>query len=251
MDSHVLVQPGPKRDGAGLRLRSAAARADALAVQLSARPWRALGVVLAADLVLAAVFVAIGLGIFGDQAGLFRELAPGTFLSFAQLLLIAAIAWAAYRRTGNSRHWWASFWGLSAAFFLVFAFDEVTQSAMFLAEGLESWFAARPASGFHDVEAVLLTLLFASAALVLLPRALVLVRHPRALVLLAAAVAFGVVSQSLDSFAPATRWEFVAEETFKLAAEAFFIGGFLLALRDVLRRSSTRAEPEASAARLA
>jgi hypothetical protein len=251
MGSHVLVGRGPKRQRFGSRMRTAAARADALAVELADRPGRTLAMVLAADLALAACFVAIGLGLFGDQAGLFRELAPGTLLSFAQLLLIAAIAWAAYRRADGSRRWWMSFWGLSAAFFLLFAFDEVTQSAMFLAEGLENWFAARPASGFHDVEAVLLTLLFVTAALVLLPRALVLLRHPGALALLGIGVALGVASQSLDSFAPATRWEFVAEETFKLAAEAFFIGGFLLALRDVLGRSAKRAAPEASAARLA
>lgn len=248
MGSHALVRPGSERPSARARVRAAAARADALAVELAERPGRALALVLAIDLALAACFVGIGL-LIGDQAGLFRELAPGTFLSFAQLLLISAIAWAAYRRADAHRRWWMSFWGLSAAFFLLFAFDEITQSAMFLAEALESWFAARPASGFHDVEAVLLTLLFATTAVVLLPRALVLLRHPRALILLGVAVALGVASQSLDSFAPATRWEFVAEETFKLAAEAFFIGGFLLVLRDVLRRGATRTEPAASATR--
>jgi hypothetical protein len=230
-------------------MREAAARADALAVELAARPGRALALVLALDLALAACFVGVGLAVFGDQAELFRELAPGTILSFGQLLLISAITWAAYRRADESRRWWLSFWGLSAAIFLVFAFDELTQSAMFVSQALEDWFQARPASGFHDVEAVLLTLLFATAALVLLPRALVLLRHPRALLLLGVAVALGAASQSLDSFAPATRWEFVVEEMFKLGAEAFFIGGFLVALRDVLARRSTRAARGASAPR--
>jgi hypothetical protein len=249
MGSHALVRPGPKRQRVATRLRAAAARADSLAVELAGRPGRALALVLVVDLVLAAGFVAIGLGLLGDQAELFRELTPGTFVSFAQLLFIAAIAWAAHRRAEGSRRWWMSFWGLSAAFFLLFAFDEITQSAMFLAQALEDWFAARPTSGFHDVEAVLLTLLFATTALVLLPRALVLLRHPRALVLLGIAVALGAASQSLDSFAPATRWEFVAEETLKLATEAFFIGGFLVALRDVLARSARPSAPAASAPR--
>ena len=56
-----------------------------------------------------------------------------------------------------------------------------------------------------------------------------------------------VASQGLDSFAPATRWEFVAEETLKMSAEAFFIGAFLLALRKVAGRTPTRRAPASAA----
>ena len=48
-------------------------------------------------------------------------------------------------------------------------------------------------------------------------------------------------SQALDSFAPATRWEFVAEETLKLGAEALLLGGLLVALNGALREDDGRA----------
>ena len=176
-----------------------------------------------------------GLALNGDQAEFFRELMPGTLLSFAQLLFIAAIAWAIHRRADGERSWFRSLWGLSAVILLVFAFDEITQSAIFLSHALENGFGVQPAAGFHDLEAVLLTLLFAGAALVVLPRLPALLKHPRALALLVLAVVVGLASQGLDSFAPATRWEFVAEESLKLTAEVLLVGGFLMVLRDVLR----------------
>ena len=89
----------------------------------------------------------------------------------------------------------------------------------------------------------MLTLGFAAAALILLPRALVLRHHPLALVLFTVAFALGMASQSLDSFAPATQLEFVAEETLKMTAEAFLAGGMLVALRDVLARRAARPAP--------
>jgi hypothetical protein len=114
--------------------------------------------------------------------------------------------------------------------FTVFAFDEITQSLIFASHALEAGFGLGPAGGFHDLEAVLLTLLFVASALVLLPRTRSLLRYPRALPAFAGAVVLGGCSQALDSFAPVTRWEFVAEETLKLGAEALFLGGFLLVL---------------------
>jgi hypothetical protein len=209
------------------------ARADRLAVQAAERPGPALLALLGLNLVAAACFVVVGLAL-GDQALLFRELAVGTWLSFAQLLFIAAVAWGVHRRGHPGKPWYASFWGLCAVIFLVFAFDEITQFMIFLSHWLESGFGLTPAEGFHDLEAVLLSLLFALAALVVLPRVIELFDHPEALLVLGIAVCLGAVSQTLDSVAPATRWEFVAEETFKLSAEAFFVGGFLLALRDAL-----------------
>ena len=220
---------------------SLAERADGVAVRLAEQPWRALAVFLAVDMVLAALFVAAGLAVFGDQAEMFREFMPGTYLSFLQLLLIAAAAWAVHRRTEPGARWHTTFWGLVTVAFLVFSFDEITQSLIFISHGLED-LGLRSTGGFHDLEAVLLTLMFAGVALILLPRSLVLFRYPRTLAMLVVAVPLGVASQGLDSFAPATRWEFVAEETVKLGAEAFLIGAFLLALREVLAgEAKTRA----------
>ena len=207
---------------------------DRLAVRGAQRPLRALALLLGINLALAALFAGAGL-VAGDEALFFRELAPGTWLSFAQLLFIAAAAGAIHRRAG-ARAWHQTFWGLCGAIFLVFAFDEITQATIFLSHALEDGFGLTAASGFHDLQAVLLTLGFATAALVLLPRAMVLRHHPAALCLFAAAALLGAASQSLDSFAPTTRAEFVAEESLKLVAEAFFVGGFLVALRDVLAR---------------
>jgi hypothetical protein len=220
------------------RRHDLAGSVERLALRAAVQPFRALAALLAINLALAACFAGAGL-VAGDEALFFRELAPGTWLSFAQLLFIAAIAAAIHRRDG-ARAWYQSFWGLSACVFVLFAFDEITQFTIFLSHALEDGFGLTAASGFHDLQAVLLTLGFAAAALVLLPRALVLRRHPVALCLLAAGALLGAASQSLDSFAAATRAEFVAEETLKLAAEAFLAGGFLVALRNVLARRAAR-----------
>jgi hypothetical protein len=228
-DSHRLRPAG----GAPPYRRAALARVvehfEGLAVELSARPLTVCAGVVGLNLGLAACFVGAG-SLAGDEALLFRELAPATLLSFAELLLIAAAAHAAHRVAAPGRRVWGSFWGLAAAIFLVFAFDEITQSLIFLSAVLEDAFALAPRGGFHDLEAVLLSLLFAGSALVLLPRSRALLRHPVAVTLILLGGLLGVASQSLDSFAPATRSEFVAEETLKLGAEALLLGGFLVAL---------------------
>ncbi len=228
---------------AGLpRAKTLDERAEELALRMAERPVASLEGLLALNLGLAVCFLAAG-GLVGDQALFFRELAPGTWLSFAQLLLIAAIAGTIHRLEADGRRWYQTFWGLSAGIFVVFAFDEITQATIFLSHLLESGFGLTAADGFHDLQAVLLTLGFACAALILLPRALVLRHHPLALGLFAVAVALGMASQSLDSFAPTTQLEFVAEETLKMAAEAFLAGGMLVALRDVLARRAARPAP--------
>ncbi len=199
---------------------------------------RSLAALVALALTLSACFFAAG-RLAGDDALFFRELAPGTWLSFAGLTFIAATAAAIHRRDPGAQSWPQSFWGLSAAIFLVFAFDEITQSAIFLSHLLEG-FGLTATAGFHDLEAVLLTLGFAAAGLLLLPRAIVLRHHPLAASLFVIAALIGAASQGLDSFARATPAEFVAEETLKLVAEAVFAGGFLVALRDVAGRTSGR-----------
>jgi len=227
----------PRTDAGPLAgLRQLARRGDQLVVGLAERPWQSLLGFLVLNLVLAAFFLGGGAAL-GDRAALFREGTPGTFLSFAELLLIAAAARAVHVREASGARWWQGFFGLSAAIFLLFAVDEITQSATFIGGWLHENAGLRPAQGFHDLEAVLLTLLFAASALVLLPRALALKAHLRALPPFAIAVALGVYSQALDSFAQLTLWEFVVEESLKLSAEAFLLGGFLVALHDTLRRA--------------
>jgi hypothetical protein len=177
--------------------------------------------------------------VVGDQALLLREGAPGTLLSFALLLAVAVTARSVYLRDG------AAFWRLSAAIFLVFAIDEITQAGMFLSEWLGSEFDVAPASGFNDLDSVLLVVLFAGCGLLLASRAAVLLKHPLTALLLGIGAVIGAGSQALDSFVTPTKWEFVAEESLKLTAEPFFIAGFLVALATVLPRQGTAGEPPA------
>ncbi len=205
------------------------ARLDAHAVAAARRPLMVLAGLVGLNLALLPVFVGAGMAL-GDQAALLREGAPGTVWSFALLLAVAVAARAVFLRDG------ASFWRLSAAVFVVFAVDEITQAGMFLSELLEGAFGIAPASGFNDLDSVLLVLLFAGCGLLLASRAAVLLKYPLTLVLLAIGVVLGAASQALDSFVTPTDWEFVAEEALKLTAEPFFIAAFLVALATVLRR---------------
>ena len=204
-------------------------RADSAAVAASAQPFKPPALLLGLNAALIPVFALAG-WVGGDQAFLFREAAPGTVYSFALLLAVAVAARAVYLRDG------AVFWRLCAIVFTVFAVNEITQAGMFLSEFLSGTFEMAPAGGFNDLDSVLLTLLFAGCGLLLASRAAVLFKHPRALALLAVGGMLGVASQALDSFVTPTKWEFVAEEAFKLSAEPFFIAGFLVALAAVLRR---------------
>lgn len=219
-----------------------AARADALAFSAAARPLAVLAGLLGANLALAGAFAGAGYAL-GDQALFFRELMPGTWLSFAQLLFIAAAARAVHVRTRPGEPWHRGFFGISAAIFLAFAFDEITQLSQFAGIALHQGLGLTPAAGFHDLGAVILTLAFVGAGLALLPRAAVLLRHPLTLALLLVAALLGAASQGLDSFVTPTRWEFVAEESFKMAAEAVFAGAYLSALRGVTRTSPRPPRP--------
>jgi len=223
---------GPVISGA-TRWDLALARLDALAVSGASRPFRVLAAVLALNLALLPVLIGAGL-LAGDQALFFREGTPGTWLSFVELAFVAVAARAVYLRDH------AAFWGLSAAVFLLFAIDEITQAGMFLSRLLENQFQLSASGGFNDLNAALLTLMFAACALLLASRARVLLAHPWTIALMAVGVSLGVASQALDSFATPGRWEFVKEESLKLSAEPFFIAAFLVALAAVLRR-----EPEA------
>ena len=192
-----------------------------------------LAALLAIDLCSAAVFTGAGAAT-GDAALFFREGMPGTWLSFAQLGLAAFVAWMVHALERPGGAWHGDFWGLAAAVFAVFALDEILGTSQIIGTWLNQDAGLAPAGDFRDVGSVLLTLLFAGAALVLLPRALDLLRRPLAAALLVAGAALGAGSQALDSFVKASEWEFVAEETLKLGAEAFLLTGFVVALRSAL-----------------
>jgi hypothetical protein len=223
------------------------ARADRLATGAAARPYLAAGALLALNLALIAIFVPLGAVVFSDPAELFREVMPATWLSFAELAFVAAVAWAVHLRvTGPPRRGFDDFWGLSAMVFGFFAVAEILPIAHFLSDGLEAAGALAPA-GFHDLDAFLLTVVFLAAGAALLRYAGDVLPYRGTLLLFAIGVLLGAASQALDSaFDPSSR-EFVAEEALKLAAEPFFIGGFLLALHRVLSRDQARPRGRESA----
>jgi hypothetical protein len=213
------------------RFWSHLARAELLVGRAAARPYLATLAILTANLALAAVFIGLGELLFSDPAEFFRELMPGTWLSFAELLIVAVAAWAIYQRvTGARRLRLNNFWGLSVAVFVVFAIDEITQATIFVADILARAGALAP-EGFKDLDAFLLSVLFLASGVALLRYGLELLRHPQALGLLLIGAALGAGSQTLDAVVPQS--SFVAEETLKLASEAFLIGGFLLVLHRV------------------
>jgi hypothetical protein len=210
-------------------------RSERFAIRLSDRPYAAMAWVLVLNASLAAVFILAGEVIFDDPAEFFRELQPGTWLSFAELLFVASVASAIYRLGGGSgRAGLGDFWGLSAAIFAIFAFLEITQITQFLGKGLDSLEASAP-FGFRDIDAFVLSLLFVAAAVGMLRYIRDLFAHPPAMAVLAVGVLLGAASQTLDSALKSTSGEFVAEECFKLAAEVFLIGGYLIVLHRVRR----------------
>ena len=211
-------------------------RAMRRAREAAAHPSRSTLIVLALNAVLAVLFVLVGQALFSDPAEMFRELMPGTWLSFAELGAVAITAWAIHTElSGTRRLRLNSFWSLSVLVFGLFAFDEITQLTIFLADGLGALGALAP-DGFRDLDAFLLTVLFLATGAVLLRYARELLRYPSALALLAVGVLLGAASQGLDSLLRVTSAEFVAEESLKLAAEAFILGGYLTVLNRVLRR---------------
>lgn len=232
--------------GLGAVGASARPRLDAAARAAAARsPALVLAALLLLDGLAAALFAGAGV-LAGDAALFFRELMPGTWLSFAELGLAAFVAWTVHEaERAPQAAWHRDFWGIAAVVFAVFAADEILGTSQLLGTWLNQNAGLSPTGGFHDVGAVLLTLLFAGAALVLLPRTLVLLRHPLAAALLLTGAALGVGSQALDSFVRPSEWEFVAEESLKLAAEAFLLAGFVAALRSVRAKPQQRSgEPE-------
>lgn len=215
--------------------RERLARAERLVIRAAQRPYRAILALLALNLALIAVFVGLGELLFSDPAEFFRELMPGTWLSFVELLVVAVAAWAIYQRaTGSSRLQIDNFWAISVVVFVVFAIDEATQATIFAADALAKFGALAPA-GFKDLDAFLLVVLFLAAGAAMLRYGRELLAHPPALAVLFLGVLLGAASQTLDSLLPATQAEFVAEESLKLTAEAFLVGGYLVVLHRVLK----------------
>lgn len=206
------------------------AAADAAAVRWSGRTGTVLLFLLAANAVLAAAGVALGLLLFDDAALWFRELMPGTLLSAAHMLAAAIAAHAVQRSAPVACRWHESFWGLSAAMLAVLAVVELTQPTVFLSHWLRDEHGVRAPDGLSDVDGVLVTFLLVAVVAVLAPRALVLLRYPRALVLFAAAALFAAASQFIDATAHVSEWEFVVEDGAKALAGPFLLAGYLAAL---------------------
>jgi hypothetical protein len=229
---------------AGRRWSTIVDHGQRLATAAAGRPFATILGLLLLNASLAIAFILTGRALFSDPAELFRELMPGTWLSFAELLFVAAIAMTIHAVAfGSRRPRLDNFWGLSAVIFAVFAFDEITQLTVFLADALTSLGALAP-EGFRDLDAFLLSVLFLGAAAVLIRYARDLLPYRAAIGILAIGVLLGMASQSLDSALQSTSNEFVAEESLKLAAEPFLIGGYLLVLHQFLSSG-----PEGAAAR--
>lgn len=214
-------------------------RAVTLALRSAERPYLATVSLFAANLLAIGLMIGIGELLFADPSEPFRELMPGTWLSVAQLAFVAATAWAIHRELlPDSRLRVDNFWGISVAVFALLAVDEATQLTIFAADALTSLGARAPA-GFRDLDAFLLTVLLAAGAAALLRYGWTLLAYPVAVGVMAIGVALGVGSQVLDATLASTASEFVAEESLKLAAEPFLIGGYLVVLHRVLRRRSS------------
>jgi hypothetical protein len=115
-----------------------------------------------------------------------------------------------------------------------FAIDEATQLTIFLADGLSALGALAPA-GFKDLDAFLLTVVLIAGAAACLRYGWTLLSHPGAVALLIVGVGLGAASQTLDSVLSSSSSEFVVEDSLKLLAEPFLIGGYLVVLSRVKR----------------
>jgi hypothetical protein len=222
----------PVAEGGSLRQRLSAS-ADRLALEASACPYLFTIALLGLNLALVACFAIAGQELFADRVELFRELMPGTWLSAALLLFVAAAAWAVHVRAEPQGRL-AGFWALSAIVFTLFAIHELTQPTVFLMHFLADRGVASPGF-FNDLDAFFLTVLLVIAVALLLRYAGALLAHRSAIALLAAGVLIGAASEALDALVTPSAWESVAEESLKLVAEPFLIGGYLVALRDVTR----------------
>lgn len=229
--SHAEPTPRP-------RLAAWLAAADATAVRLSEHTAVLLAVLLAANAVLAALGVGLGLLLFDDAALWFRELMPGTLLSAAHIVAAAIAARAVHLRDPRGRRWYETFWGLSAGLLAVLAAVELTQPTVFLSHWLRDTHGVRAPQGIADVDGLLVTLLLVAVVAVLAPRALVLFRYPRALALFTGAALLAATSQAIDATASVSQWEFVIEDGAKALAGPFLVAGYLAALRVVAGRRS-------------
>ena len=243
--SYLPTAPGAERESVlaarlDRRWERLLDRGHRLAIAAAAKPYMAIAAVLLLNVVLIGTFVLAGDLLFSDRAEFFRELMPGTWLSFAELLFVAVIAWSIQLAArGERRIRLDNFWGLTAAVFAIFAFDEITQLTVFLSDALTSLGALAP-EGFRDLDAFLLSVLILAAAAGMLRHIGDLLPHRTAIAVLAVGVLLGAASQTLDSVLKSTSGEFVAEESLKLAAEPFMIGGYLIVLHSFLaaRRGS-------------
>lgn len=218
----------------------ALAAADAAAVRFSARPAAVLGWLLAANVVLGAVGVALGQAVRDDAALYYRELMPGTLLSAAHILAAALVARAIHHRDRRGRRWYESFWGLSAVLLAVLAFVELAQPTIFLSKWIQKDLGLRAPAGIADMDGLLVAFLLAAVVAILAARALDVLRYPRAVAVFAGAALLGGTSQFIDATSRVSEWEFVLEDGVKALAGPFLLAGYLVVLGTVVRERRTR-----------
>jgi hypothetical protein len=236
----AVAEPASQAPPAAERLATALAAADAAAVRFSSRPGAVLGWLLAANVVLAAAGVAVGLVLMDDAALYFRELMPGTLLSAAHILAAALVALAIHRRDPRGRPWHESFWGLSAVLLAVLVVVELGQPTVFLSKWVQKDLGLRAPAGIADVDGLLVAFLLTAVAAILAARALDLLRYPRALVVFAGAALLGATSQFIDATSRVSEWEFVVEDGVKALAGPFLLAGYLIVLGSVATERRTR-----------
>ena len=238
----VTAAPGAPVEAAheSSALADAVHDAERRALVWSDRPGAALLLWLGAGFALAAIGMPLGVAITGDQALVFRELMPGTWLSFAELLAISAAASATHRVVAPGGRWHETFWGVAAVVFAALAFVEIAQPTVFVAHWLRDHVHVATPAGLADLDAAILIGLLLTVGVGLLVRARPLLALPRVLGLFAVGAALGAASETLDATFAATRWEFVAEESLKLACWPFLLAGMLLALRTLRERTGAR-----------
>ena len=231
------------------RWRAGVEHAVATAERLADRPLGTLRRTLALTAALALCFTLFGWALLADQAAFYRELMPGTWLSFALLLLSSAAALAIHRTAGTPGR--RDFWSLSGLVFVALAVHEIAQPTVFVSKWLKAEHQIAAPAPFNDIDSILVVALLVGCAALLARHALVLLRHRTTIALFAVGLALGAASQTLDSVVEPTKWEFVAEECLKLAAIPFVLAGYLAALKDSRgtgMRDATSQQSEASSA---
>jgi hypothetical protein len=224
---------------------------------------RVVAIVLCADLLLLALAIADGLFLHGDPRRRFQEGQSMTWLSAAHLVAMGLIAWRilVLRKAQTRQPILRSpllIWALMAAGFLFLAVDELFEIHEQVDHAIHSLFGIAETSLTDRIDDLLILLyLVIGLAAVYIARG-ELLRYRRTLPFFAAGLVLALVMVVLDVLTndvdplrmllpraylgPVFLWAPVAEDAFKVLAEAFFLLGFIQALQMTRRMD---AEPSA------